>query len=140
MPSAALLGMVGDFSAYLDEAEAEAKVMAIRRSRRPAGRSARPNRSRARVDRTLAAAKRRPKRPSARKRSGKRRGAISDSVTATLAAPTAEPLRAAIAERYSRSLAFGTLPRARFWEDAPDGCRSLAAPIKSDFGTNPPGM
>ena len=43
-----------------------------------------------------------------------------------LLAPIAEPVRADIAERYSKPLASGALPKSSFWEDAPDGWRTLA--------------
>jgi hypothetical protein len=46
-----------------------------------------------------------------------------------LKAPTAEPVRASIAQRYSKPLASGALPRTSCWEDAPDGWRSLAVAV-----------
>jgi len=48
---------------------------------------------------------------------------------ARLKLPIAEPIRAAIAERYSKPLASGALPKNSFWEDAPDGWRSLATVV-----------
>lgn len=48
---------------------------------------------------------------------------------ARLKAPAAEPVRAAIAEQYSKPLASGAVPKNSFWADAPDGWRSLAAVV-----------
>lgn len=47
-----------------------------------------------------------------------------------LASPDADPVRAALAEKYSKPLASGTLPKTSFWQEAPDGWRAFAKVVK----------
>jgi hypothetical protein len=51
---------------------------------------------------------------------------------ARLVAPTAELVRAGIAERHSKHLAAQAPPKNSFWIDAPDGWRSLARAVRSE--------